>query len=177
MAVDLSTSEKQTFKTADVCSIAGIQPFILRSWEAEFPALAQAGTKGGARVYHRADVELVLQIKALVFEEGLTLGAARRKLLGVEDEVPNVTSDASFHGLLDSTTRETIDGAKQGLREILNLLTEGADAQEAVQVVVATSAAKKTSGKTFESSESSKRTKMMKVVRSKKVSKGKRSAQ
>ena len=89
MAADLSTSEKQTFKTGDVCSIAGIQPFILRSWEAEFPALAQTGTKGGARVYRRADVELVLRIKALVFEEGLTLGAARRKLSGVEDEVSN----------------------------------------------------------------------------------------
>ena len=177
MAVDLLTSEKQTFKTADVCSIAGIQPFILRSWEAEFPALAQAGTKGGARVYRRADVELVLRIKSLVFGEGLTLGGARRKLSGVEDEASDEPQDVGFAGLLDSTTRETIDGAKQGLREILNLLTEGADAQEAVQVVVATSAAKKASGKTFESSESSKRTKMMKVVRSKKVPKGKRSAQ
>ena len=177
MAVDLSTSEKQTFKTADVCSIAGIQPFILRSWEAEFPALAQAGTKGGARVYRRAGVELVRRIKSLVFGEGLTLGGARRKLSGVEDEASDEPQDVGFSGLLDSTTRETIDGAKQGLREILNLLTEGADAQEAVQVVVATSAAKKASGKTFESSESSKRTKMMKVVRSKKVSKGKRSAQ
>ena len=176
MAVDLLTSEKQTFKTADVCSIAGIQPFILRSWEAEFPALAQAGTKGGARVYRRADVELVLRIKSLVFGEGLTLGGARRKLSGVEDEASDEPQDVGFAGLLDSTTRETIDGAKQGLREILNLLTEGADAQEAVQVVVATSAAKKASGKTFESSESSKRTKMMKVVRSKKISKGKRSA-
>jgi len=176
MAADLSTSEKQTFKTGDVCSIAGIQPFILRSWEAEFPALAQTGTKGGARVYRRADVELVLRIKALVFEEGLTLGAARRKLSGVEDEVSNEVSDVSFAGLLDSTTRQTIDGAKQGLREILNLLTEGADAQEPAEASVMTSATTKQPRKPFESSDSSKRTKTMKVVKSKKVAKGERSA-
>tara|TARA_B100001123_G_scaffold411021_2_gene506777 strand:- start:159 stop:689 length:531 start_codon:yes stop_codon:yes gene_type:complete len=176
MAADLSTSQKQTFKAADVCSIAGIQPFILRSWEAEFPALGQAGIKGGARVYHRADVDLVLQIKALVFEEGLTLGAARRKLLDVEGEIPNEISGANFAGLLDSTTRETIDEAKQGLREILNLLTDGTDTQTTPKAVMTASVAKKKPEKPFETSDSPKQTKTMKVVRSKKTSKGKRSA-
>ena len=176
MAVDLSTSEKEVFKTSDVCSIAGIQPYILRSWEAEFPALAQAETKDGTRVYRRADVERVLRIKALVFEEGLTLGAARRKLSSVEDAAQNEPQDVRFVGVLDSTTRETIDEARQGLREILNLLTEGADSQGTGKMGTTASAVEKKPGKPFEASVSSKRTKTMKAVRSKKVTKGKRSA-
>jgi DNA-binding transcriptional MerR regulator len=176
MAVDLSTSEKEVFKAAHVCSLAGIQPYILRSWEAEFPALAQAETTGGTRVYRRADVEMVLRIKSLVFGEGLTLGAARRKLLSVEDGAQNEPQDVGFVWLLDSTTREMIDGAKQGLREILDLLTAEADPHETDGVVPTTNAVKQEPGEPFESSGPSKRTKTMKVVRSKKVAKGKRSA-
>ena len=176
MAVDLSTSEKEVFKTTDVCSIAGIQPYILRSWEAEFPALAQAEATGGTRVYRRADVEMVLLIKSLVFEEGLTLGAARRKLSSVEEEGQNEPKDVRFTGLLDSTTREMIDEAKQGLREVLALLTAGTESQETGKVVTNTSAVKQSPGKPFVSSDSAKRAKTMKVVRSKKVAKGKRSA-
>ena len=176
MPADLSTSEKEVFKTTDVCSIAGIQPYILRSWEAEFPALAQATAAGGTRVYRREDVEMVLRIKSLVFGEGLTLGAARRKLLSVEEGGQNEPQDVKFVGLLDSTTREMIDEAKQGLREILDLLTAGVEPQETSKVVTTTSAVKQKPGKPFESSGSSKRTKTMKVVRSKKISKGKRSA-
>ena len=176
MVADLPTSEKEVFKVGDVCSLAGIQPYILRSWEAEFPALAQAETTGGARVYRRADVEMVLRIKSLVFGEGLTLGAARRKLLSVENGAQNEPQNVGFVGLLDSTTRTMIDGAKQGLREILDLLTAGAEPQETGKVVPTTNAVKQELGKPFESSGSSKRTKTMKVVRSKKVAKGKRSA-
>ena len=176
MATDLSTSEKDLFKTTDVCSIAGIQPYILRSWEAEFPALAQAVATGGTRVYRREDVEMVLRIKSLVFGEGLTLGAARRKLSTVEEGGQSEPKDVRFVGLLDSTTREMIDEAKQGLRGILDLLTAGAEPQETGKVVTTTSAVKQKLGKPFESSGSSKRIKTMKVVRSKKVAKGKRSA-
>ena len=62
-----------------------MQPYVLRSWEAEFPDLGVAKTQGGPRVYRRADVERVLRIKHLLFVEGLTLAGARRKL---QDEQP-----------------------------------------------------------------------------------------
>ena len=80
MAADVSIPKRERFKSSEVCSIAGVQPYILRSWEAEFPSLAKGRTKNGGRVYRRADVEFVLQIKSLVFTDGLTLGAARRRL-------------------------------------------------------------------------------------------------
>ena len=68
--------------------MAQVQPYVLRSWEAEFPQLGRAPAGGGPRVYRRADVEMVLRIKQLVFGEGLTLAGARRRL----DETADATS-------------------------------------------------------------------------------------
>mgnify|MGYP003307185288 FL=1 len=114
MAVEIP--KRSVFKASEVCSIAEVQPYVLKSWEAEFPSLGKS--KGDARVYRRADVETVLEIKRLLYEEGLTLGAARRKL-DVELEV-----DDSGDESLDGDVRERITQAKEGLRSILELLSK-----------------------------------------------------
>jgi len=123
MAADVTIPERAVFKPAEVCTIAGVQPYILRSWEAEFPTLARARKKGGARVYRRADVEMVLRVKALVFGDGLTLGAAHRKLDSEGEPSPSVDDATLLVGLFDSGTRDRIAGVKQGLRDILKLLS------------------------------------------------------
>ena len=71
---------RSLFRQPEVCEIAQVQPYVLRSWEAEFPDLGVAKTAGGPRVYRRADLERVLRLKHLLFVEGLTLAGARRKL-------------------------------------------------------------------------------------------------
>jgi len=71
--------DKPAFKAGEVCEIAQIQPYVLRSWESEFPDLGLSKTPGGPRVYRRADVERVLRIRDLVFTEGLTLAGVRRR--------------------------------------------------------------------------------------------------
>ena len=71
--------DKPAFKAGEVCEIAQIQPYVLRSWESEFPDLGLSKTPGGPRVYRRADVERVLRIRDLVFDEGLTLSGVRRR--------------------------------------------------------------------------------------------------
>ena len=68
------------FRAQEVCELADVQAYVLRSWEAEFPDLGVAKTAAGPRVYRRADVERVLRIKQLVFVDGLTLAGARRRL-------------------------------------------------------------------------------------------------
>src|SRR5215217_8012362 len=80
------------FRQPEVCEIARIQAYVLRSWEAEFPDLGVAKTAGGPRVYRRADVERVLKLKHLLFVEGLTLAGARRRLA---DEGPSPSTDAT----------------------------------------------------------------------------------
>ena len=76
----LEIPNRALFRQPEVCEIASIQPYVLRSWEAEFPDLGVVKAEGGARVYRRADVERVLRIKQLLYGEGLTLAGVRRKL-------------------------------------------------------------------------------------------------
>src|SRR5258706_15812505 len=73
-------------KPAEVCELANVQSYVLRTWEAEFPSLGVSKAAGGPRVYRRMDVEQVLRIKHLLLVEGLTLAGARRKL--EEDAAP-----------------------------------------------------------------------------------------
>ena len=91
----LEIPNRSLFRQPEVCEIASIQPYVLRSWEAEFPDLGVAKAEGGARVYRRADVERVLRIKQLLYGEGLTLAGVRRKLT---EERPAGASDRSGAG-------------------------------------------------------------------------------
>ena len=116
--VDIEIPDRPLFKAAEVCSIARVQPYVLKSWEGEFPALG-ASTTSGARVYRRADVELVLEIRRLLFDEGLTLGAARRRLMS-EAQPDAGQADVELVG---SDARERILEVKKGLRSILDLLS------------------------------------------------------
>ncbi len=82
--------DRPAFKASEVCEIAQIKPYVLRSWESEFPDLGLSKTPGGPRVYRRSDVERVLRIRELVFTEGLTLSGVRRRF---EAEQPQPQED------------------------------------------------------------------------------------
>jgi DNA-binding transcriptional MerR regulator len=115
---------RSLFRQPEVCEIAQVQPYVLRSWEAEFPDLGVAKTEGGPRVYRRADLEFVLRIKHLLFVEGLTLAGARRKLI---DEHAGAAAGAhEIEALLGSDARERILQVKRGLREIATMLAKDA---------------------------------------------------
>lgn len=74
---------KLFYKIGEVCEITDTQPYVLRFWESEFPQLAPRKNRSGQRVYQRKDIETVLQIKKLLYEEEYTIAGARKKL---EDE-------------------------------------------------------------------------------------------
>lgn len=82
--------DKPAFKAGEVCELAQIQPYVLRSWESEFPDLGLSKTPGGPRIYRRVDVERVLRIRDMVFTEGLTLSGVRRRF---EAEQPEPQDD------------------------------------------------------------------------------------
>jgi DNA-binding transcriptional MerR regulator len=113
---------RSLFRQPEVCELARIQPYVLRSWEAEFPDLGVAKTEGGPRVYRKADVERVLRIKHLLFVDGLTLAGVRRKL---SEEAPRGADDPALENLaelLGSDARERILQVKRGLRELAAML-------------------------------------------------------
>jgi DNA-binding transcriptional MerR regulator len=71
---------KLFFKIGEVCELTDTQPYVLRYWESEFPALAPAKNNSGQRIYRRRDIETILRIKTLLYEEGFTIAGAKKKL-------------------------------------------------------------------------------------------------
>ena len=120
------TTKRALLKAPEVCDLAKVQPYVLRSWEKEFPDLGVTRSAGGPRFYRRADVERVLRIKQLVFSEGLTLSGARRRL--EEERAGQPDDDLPFEDVVVvppaglPNARARIDEVKQGLRAILQLL-------------------------------------------------------
>jgi len=116
--------KRALFKAGEVCDLVKVQPYVLRSWEAEFPHLGVARAPGAPRTYRRQDVEQVLRIKHLLLVEGLTLAGARRKL---EEEIAPVgAGEPAIDELIGRNARERLTAVKRGLRSILDLLTDPA---------------------------------------------------
>jgi DNA-binding transcriptional MerR regulator len=130
-SVDRMTAKREVFKSPDVCVMAQLQPYVLRSWEAEFPGLGRPAPSGIGRVYRRADVDLVLRIKELVFVEGLTLAGARRRLEEEQPSEPLNDGDSGDHDSLGDVARRRLREVRAGLQAILQLLSrEQATAME-----------------------------------------------
>jgi len=74
------------YKIGDACKAIGIQPYVLRYWETEFPALAPNKSKSGQRVYSERELAVIRRIKELLYDEGYTIAGAKKKL---ETELAN----------------------------------------------------------------------------------------
>jgi DNA-binding transcriptional MerR regulator len=86
MAETVALPEGQEFfKLNDVCKLANVQPYMLRFWGTEFPQLEAQKTGTGQRLYDREQVGLILEIRRLLFDEGLTIAGARKRLAAAED--------------------------------------------------------------------------------------------
>ena len=75
-----SHPKKLFYKIGEVCEIADIPPHVLRYWETEFPSLKPVKNSAGQRVYRPRDIELILTIRRLLYEEGFTISGARKKI-------------------------------------------------------------------------------------------------
>lgn len=76
----LEIPDKLYFRIGEVARLAGIKPYVLRFWETEFPMLGPKKSGTGHRLYRRKEVELVLEIKRLLYEKRFTIEGARRFL-------------------------------------------------------------------------------------------------
>src|SRR5215475_11191757 len=72
--------DKLYFKIGEVSELLGVEPYVMRYWETEFPALSPKKSGTGHRLYRRKDVELLLRIKHLLYERRFTIEGARQSL-------------------------------------------------------------------------------------------------
>ena len=112
---------KLFYKIGEVSRLAQVEPYILRYWENEFPALSPKKSRGGQRVYRQKDLDLVLSIKKMLYEEGYTIAGARKKILeggrsgsaGIKKEA----GDTGNTGTMESGDTETTEAdAAAGMR-------------------------------------------------------------
>ena len=74
------TTGKDFYRIGEVSRLTALKPFVLRYWETEFPMLEPVKSPSGHRLYRQEDVEMVLRIKRLLYDEGFTIAGARRHL-------------------------------------------------------------------------------------------------
>ncbi len=72
--------EKRYFRIGEVSAIAGIEPYVLRYWETEFPKINPSRSRSGQRLYKRRDIEIILHIKDLLYQKRFTIAGAKRYL-------------------------------------------------------------------------------------------------
>lgn len=120
--MDKPIPNKLFFKIGEVCEITDTQPYVLRYWESEFPALAPAKNSSGQRIYRRRDIETVLRIKQLLYEEGFTIAGAKKRL---ETEMAGRgTTPQSQAAAVVESEEEAEDPTKKALLEVRDTLRE-----------------------------------------------------
>ena len=110
---EIDIPDKDEFKIGEVCDIAGVKPFVLRYWETEFPELAPAKGAGGQRTYSRVDVQLILRIKQLLYEERFTVAGAKKRLS--EEQAPKKPAKKAK---VEVAAPDQADRVRRGLAEI-----------------------------------------------------------
>ena len=114
------------FRIGDVSELLGVKPFVLRFWETEFPTLQPRKGKTGHREYKRKDVELLLEIKRLLYDEGFTISGARKALKdrGRSGRKKQAAAERSQMPLIPEPRKlaPALAGVKKELQEILAIL-------------------------------------------------------
>jgi DNA-binding transcriptional MerR regulator len=84
--INFSIPEKLYYKIGEVSQISGVEPYVLRYWESEFKIVTPGRTHSKQRLYRRKDLELILEIKKLLYEEKFTIAGAKKKLQRIKAE-------------------------------------------------------------------------------------------
>jgi DNA-binding transcriptional MerR regulator len=104
---------KRYFTIGEVSELCAVKPHVLRYWEQEFPQLKPVKRRGNRRYYQRQDVLMIRGIRALLYEQGFTIGGARQKM---DNEKSEPESDQSLNVMLDRMIHE--------LEDVLTLLSK-----------------------------------------------------
>jgi DNA-binding transcriptional MerR regulator len=118
--------DKAYFRIGEVARILGVKPYVLRYWESEFKAIRPQKSRSQQRLYRRRDVELLLRIKRLLYEEKFTIAGARRKLReeGATDIESNEPPMVEKIAAVSKPSQEFLNRLRVDLEKILKLVEE-----------------------------------------------------
>jgi DNA-binding transcriptional MerR regulator len=139
----IAIPEKQYFKIGEVSEILDVEPYVLRYWESEFKILKPTRTRARQRLYHKKDLELLVEIKHLLYDEKFTIAGAKKRLQEMkkqvsaerkarkpskalrgkeEPELPAVKPETSFISDNQADYRELLMEIKKELKELRTIL-------------------------------------------------------
>jgi DNA-binding transcriptional MerR regulator len=112
--------DKLFFRIGEVSQLVGVEPYVLRYWESEFPGLSPKKSSSGQRMFRRKDVELLLHIKHLLYIEKFTIEGARKALKtskGLEEKPLEIVAQEELF-----PSPDPLPGIRRELANILELL-------------------------------------------------------
>jgi DNA-binding transcriptional MerR regulator len=111
--------DKLFFKIGEVAEIVSLRPSVLRYWETEFDVLKPGKSRTGQRLYTKKELEVIFEIKKLLYAEKLTIKGARKK---IGNKMKLSTRLSTEVDLVQDKLRKVIDEVREDLIEIRNLL-------------------------------------------------------
>ena len=115
---DISVPDKLYFRIGEVSGLTQTKSYVLRYWETEFPTLKPVKSRTGHRLYRREDVQTVLEIKRLLYDQGFTIEGARKQLAG--DSGDSEEQKELFRSTVDGVQLKTI---RRDLESVLTILS------------------------------------------------------
>ena len=119
------SGDERLYRIGEVSKLTALKQFVLRYWETEFPMLEPVKSPSGHRLYRQQDVDLVLKIKRLLYDEGFTIAGARRYLresANGEHVEANTSEAANAAGPTTHLNRKMLLDLRDSLRSFLTLL-------------------------------------------------------
>jgi DNA-binding transcriptional MerR regulator len=118
-SMDIEIPDKLYFKIGEVSRITGVKPHVLRYWESEFGAFSPNKSRSRQRLYQRKDIELILCLKRLLYQEGYTISGARRKLR--EKDAAAIVEPESVPGPENVSGNKTHELLSEVRKDLMNL--------------------------------------------------------
>ncbi len=119
-----SIPDKLFFRIGEVSQLVGVEPYVLRYWESEFPGLSPKKSNTGQRMFRRKDVEMLLNIKQLLYDKKFTIEGARKALKSEKDALLTIAeSERAVRQEVLFPAPDPLTGIRQELADILKLLT------------------------------------------------------
>lgn len=119
---DIVIPDKLFFRIGEVAKLCKLPAYVLRFWETEFPQLAPKKSSTGQRLYRQKDVENVVRIKKLLYEQGFTIAGARQHF---KTEMKPTKNQVALPFVVSSRPRnQELKQVRAGLQEILGILSK-----------------------------------------------------
>ena len=119
--------KKLYYSISEVSDITGLKQYVLRYWETEFSQLKPNKNQAGNRIYRSHDIDMILDIKSLLYDRKFTIKGAMQHLKEPSDEVKQVIPTKKIIKLSNSLDIKTLKDLKQGLDDLIKLIEQFRD--------------------------------------------------